>query len=162
MTPGELTQSTTDLGRAGKADLLDKFAIQGCFETVIGRGTVGDHDLQDLPWHSTGVEDLRHRLGDRRGLLGGLPHDGVAGDECGHDVPGRHGRGEVARGDDHGGADRHAEGEELLIGHLARDRLTVEPAALPEEEVTGVDHLLHVTQRLGVDLAHLAGHKVGE
>ena len=41
---------------------------------------------------------------------------------AGHEVPGRHRDREVARGDDRRHADRHAEGEELLVGHLATAR----------------------------------------
>ena len=49
-----------------------------------------------------------------------------------------------------------AEGEELLVGHLARHGLAVEPPALAEEEVARVDDLLHLAERLGVGLADLA------
>ena len=55
-----------------------------------------------------------------------------------------------------------AEREELLVGHLRRDRLAVEAPALAEEEVAGVDDLLHLAERLGVRLADLARDERGE
>ena len=55
-----------------------------------------------------------------------------------------------------------AEGEELLVGHLRRHGLAVEPPALAEEEVAGVDDLLHLAERLGVGLADLARDEPGE
>ena len=42
-----------------------------------------------------------------------------------------------------------AEREQLLVGHLRRHRLAVEAPALAEEEVAGVDDLLHLAERLG-------------
>jgi hypothetical protein len=56
----------------------------------------------------------------------------------------------------------HPEGEQLLVAHLARDRLAVEPASLAEEEVAGVDDLLHLAARLGDRLADLAGDQLGQ
>ena len=52
-----------------------------------------------------------------------------------------------------------AEGEQLLVGHLRRHRLPVQAPALAEEEVAGVDDLLHLAPRLGDRLADLAGHQ---
>ena len=79
-----------------------------------------------------------------------LPHS-----SAGHEVPGRHRDREVAGRDDHRDADRDAEREQLLVRHLRGDRLPVEPASLAEEEVAGVDDLLHLAERLGVRLADL-------
>ena len=89
-------------------------------------------------------------------VLGRLPDDRVAAQDRRHEVPGRHGDGEVAGGDDRGDADRHAEREELLVRHLRRHGLAVEAPALAEEEVARVDDLLHLAERLGVRLADLA------
>ena len=75
---------------------------------------------------------------------------------AGHEVPRGHRHREVAGRDDRGDANRVAEGEELLVGHLARNGLPVEAPALGEEEVAGVDDLLHLAERLGVGLADLA------
>ena len=97
-----------------------------------------------------------------RGVLGRLPDDRVAGQQRGHDVPGRHGDREVAGGDDRDGADRLAEGEQLLVRHLARHGLPVQPATLAEEEVAGVDDLAHLAERLGVRLADLGGDQPGQ
>ena len=96
------------------------------------------------------------RLAERRRVLGRLPDDRVAAQQRRDEVPGRDGHREVARGDDRGDADRVAEREQLLVRQLARHGLAVEPPPLAEEEVAGVDHLLHLAQRLGVGLADLA------
>ena len=107
-------------------------------------------------------EELRQRLGRRGRVLGRLPHDRVAAQQRRHEVPGGHRDREVARGDDRGDADRHAEREQLLVGHLRRHGLAVEPPALAEEEVAGVDDLLHLAERLGVGLADLARDQARE
>jgi hypothetical protein len=59
-------------------------------------------------------------------------------------------------------ADRHAEREQLLVGHLARHGLAVQAPALGDEEVAGVDDLLHLAERLGVGLADLARDEAGQ
>ena len=98
----------------------------------------------------------------RRRVLRGLPDDRVAAQDRRDEVPGGHGHREVAGGDDRRHADRVAEGEELLVGHLARHGLPVQAPALGEEEVAGVDDLLHLAERLGVRLADLARDEPGE
>ena len=55
-----------------------------------------------------------------------------------------------------------AEGEQLLVGHLRGHGLAVEPPALADEEVAGVDDLLHLAERLGVGLADLARDQARE
>ena len=95
---------------------------------------------------------------DLRRVLGRLPHHRVAAQQRRDQVPGRHRRREVAGGDDGGHADRVAEGEQLLVGHLRRHRLAVQAPALAQEEVGGVDDLLDLAARLGDRLAHLGGH----
>ena len=101
-------------------------------------------------------EQPRERGPERRRVLGGLPDDGVAAQQRRHEVPRRHRDREVARRDDRRDADRLAEGEELLVGHLAGDGLAVQAPALAEEEVARVDDLLDLAERLGVGLADLA------
>ena len=112
--------------------------------------------------HPALAEELEQRQGHAGRRLGRLPHDGVAAEQGGHEVPGGDGSREVRRRDDGGDADRHAKREELLVGHLARHGHAVEPSALAEEEVAGVDDLLHLAQRLGVRLPDLAGDEPGE
>ena len=82
-------------------------------------------------------------------IAGTRYHDGTATGK----LPGR---------DDRGHADRRPEGEELLVRHLARHGLAVEPPALAEEEVAGVDDLLHLAERLRVGLADLARDQARE
>ena len=89
-------------------------------------------------------------------VLGRLPDDGIAAQDRRHQVPRRHGDREVARGDDRRDTDRHPEREQLLVRHLRRHGLPVQPPALAEEEVARVDDLLHLAERLRIRLADLA------
>ena len=107
-------------------------------------------------------EQPRERIRGGGCVLGGLPHDGVAAQERGHEVPRGHRNGEVARGDDGRSADRHAEGEQLLVGHLRRDGVPVEPPTLPQEEVAGVDDLLDLAAGLADRLADLPRDQLRE
>jgi hypothetical protein len=101
---------------------------------------------------AAGEEDAGERVAERGGVVGRLPHDGVAAQQRRHEVPGRHRDREVAGGDDPGDADRHAEGEQLLVAHLARHGLAVQPPSLAEEEVAGVDDLLHLARASAIGL----------
>ena len=107
-------------------------------------------------------EERGEGRGDGWRRLGWFPDDGVAAQQSRHEIPGRHRDGEVRGRHDRRHADRCAEREQLLVRHLAGHRLAVEPAALAEEEVAGVDDLLHLAERLGIGLAHLPGHESGE
>ena len=126
------------------------------------RRAVGLDEVQHALRHAAGVQELRHRAADRRAVLGRLPDDRVAAQDRRHEVPRRHRAGEVAGGDDRRDADRRAEREQLLVGHLGRDRLAVQPAALAEEEVARVDDLLDLAERLRVRLADLARDQARE
>ena len=72
-----------------------------------------------------------------------------------HQVPRRHGDREVPGRDDRRDTDRRAEREELLVRHLRRHGLAVEPASLAQEEVARVDDLLNLASRLRDRLADL-------
>ena len=102
------------------------------------------------------MEELGERVAERGRVLGRLPDDRVAAQDRRHQVPGGDGDREVAGGDDRGDADRHPEREQLLVRHLRRHGLAVQAPALADEEVAGVDDLLHLAERLGVGLADLA------
>ena len=126
------------------------------------RRAVGVDEVEHAVGQAAGDEDPEQRVAEGGAVVGRLPHDGVAAQQGRHEVPGRDGDREVAGGDDPGDADGHPEGEQLLVAHLARDGLAVEPPALAEEEVAGVDDLLHLAERLGPGLAHLADDEVGQ
>ncbi len=128
-----------------------------------GGRPVGVHDVEHpVGQPAAADEELVEGGRDDGGVVGRLPHDRVAGQQRRDDVPGRHRDREVAGGDHRDGADRLAEGEELLVRHLARHRLPVQPAALAEEEVAGVDDLADLAERLGVRLADLGGDQPGQ
>ena len=55
-------------------------------------------------------------------------------------------------------ADRHLE----LVAHFGRRRLAKHAPAFAGHVVGHVDRFLHVSARLGEDLAHLLGHLAGE
>ena len=85
-----------------------------------GHSIISDHDVADVPTaDEDGCEVLRRphlgggprqqRLrseGGEHGVLRGLPHHRVTGDQCQRRVPRVHGHGEVERGDDPDDAER--------------------------------------------------------
>ena len=158
----QLADLGADGARAREADLVDEALLERLLEARERRRAVGLDEVEHAAGDAAGVEDLDHRVAERRRVLGRLPDDRVAAQDRRHQVPGRHGDREVARGDDRGHADRRAEREQLLVGHLRRDRLAVQPPALADEEVAGVDDLLHLAARLGDRLADLARDELGE
>ena len=151
-----------DRARAGEADLVDQAAVERLLEPGEGLRAVGQHEVEDAVGQAGVQEELGQRLGRRGRVLGRLPHGRVAAQQGGDEVPGRHGDREVAGGDDGRHADRVAEGEQLLVGHLGGHGLAVQPAALADEEVAGVDDLLDLAERLGVGLADLARDQARE
>ena len=153
----QLADLRADRARAGEADLVDEPLLERALETLERLRALGLHDVEHAAGHAAGVEELGQRVAERRRVLGRLPDDRVAAQDRRHEVPGGNGDGEVAGGDDRGDADRHAEREELLARHLRRHGLAVQPPTLADEEVAGVDDLLHLAERLGVRLADLAG-----
>ncbi len=162
VTAAERADLAPDGRGAREADLVDQALVQRALQPREGRRPVGLHDRQHAVRQPAGCKQRTERLAQRRRVVRGLPHDRVAAQQRWHQVPGRNRHREVARGDDRRDADRHAEREQLLVGHLARHGLAVEPAALAEEEVTGVDDLLDLAERLGIRLADLARDEAGE
>lgn len=158
----ELADAGADRAGTGEADLVDRARLQGGLQALEGRLAIGVDEVEHAARHAGAPRQLGDRAGGGRGVLGGLPHHGVAAQQRRDDVPGGHRDREVARGDHRGDPDRDPEGEQLLVGHLRRHGLPVEPAPLAEEEVAGVDDLLDLAQRLGVGLADLAGHQLGQ
>ena len=148
--------------RSREADLVDQPPLEHPLEPGEGLRPVGVHEVQHIAGDAAGVEQLGERGGGGGGVFGRLPHRGVAAQDRRHQVPRGHRAGEVARRDDRGHADRHAEGEELLVRHLRRDRLPVQAPALADEEVARVDDLLDLAERLAVGLADLARDEPGE
>ena len=148
-----------DRAGAGEADLVDQPVLERPLEPGERLRSVGVDEVEHVARDASGMEQLGERGAGRGGILGRLPDDRVAAQDRRHEVPRRDGDREVAGGDDGRHADRHAEGEQLLVGHLGRDRLPVQPPALADEEIARVDDLLHLAQRLGVGLADLARHQ---
>ena len=138
----ELADLAADRARAGEADLVDQPSSSACSRPANVSAPDGLDDVQHAAGHAARVEQPRQRVAQRGGVLRRLPDDGVAAQDRRDEVPGRHGDREVAGGDDRRHADRDAEGEELLVGHLRRHGLPVQAPALAEEEVAGVDDLL--------------------
>ena len=145
-----------------KPTLSTSFSSSARSRPSNARGAVRLHEVQHAVGQAARDEQARQRVARRRRVLGGLPDDRVAAQDRRHEIPGGHGHREVAGGDDRRHADRRAEREELLVGHLARHGLPVQAAALGEEEVAGVDDLLHLAERLGIRLADLARDEPGE
>ena len=158
----ELAEATPHLGGAGEADLVQDLVVEGTLDPLERLRPVRDHELERAPWEPGVQDQLREGLGGRRRVLGGFPDDRVPAQQGGHEVPRRDRDGEVAGGHDRGDADGRAEREELLVRHLRRDRLPVEPAPLTEEEVARVDDLLDLAARLPDRLADLARDQLRE
>ncbi len=158
VAPAQLADACTHRARAGEADLVHQVAVQRGLQAGEGGVAVGQHHLQHAVRQAAGLQQAGQRPADLGRVLGRLPHHRVAAQQRRDDVPGRHRRREVPGGDDGRHAHRVAEREQLLVGHLRRHRLAVQAPALTQEEVTGVDDLLHLAARLGDRLAHLGGH----
>ena len=162
VAPAERPYLGADGGRAGEADLVDEPLLEGTLEPLERGRAVALDEVEDAVGEAAVDEELGERVAKRRRVLGRLPDDGIAAQDRGDEIPGGHRHREVARGDDRRHAHRVAEGEELLVGHLARNRLAVEAAALADEEVAGVDDLLHLPERLRVRLPDLPCDEAGE
>ena len=158
----ELADAAPDLGGAGEADLVDQAGLQGGGQALEGGRAVGLDQVEDAVGQAGVPAQLGQGLGGGRGALGRLPDDRVAAQQRRDQVPGRHRHREVAGGDHRRHPDRLAEGEQLLVRHLARHRLAVEPPALAGEEVAGVDDLGDLAPGLGQRLADLGGDQAGQ
>ena len=146
----------------GEPDLVDQALFKRRRQPVERVRTRRLHDVQHAARHAARMEQPHQRVAQRRAVLRRLPHDRVAAQDRRHQVPRGHGHREVARGDDRRHADRHAEREELLVRHLRRHRLPVQPPPLAEEEVARVDDLLDLAERLRIRLADLARDQRGQ
>ena len=159
----QLADPSADVGRTGEADLVERRPSSiAPLQPRERRRPVGEHHLERALGEAGVQDQLRERLGRRGRVLGGLPHHGVPAQERRDQVPGRDRDREVARRHDRGDADRGAEREELLVGHLGRHGHAVEPPSLAEEEGAGVDDLLDLAARFPDRLADLAGDDPGE
>ena len=158
----ELADPPADVGRAGEADLVDQVLVERELQPRERLRAVRQHHVERARREPRVQEQLRERVGGRRRVLRRLPDDGVAAQQRRDQVPRRHGDREVPRGDDGRDADGRPEREELLVGHLRGHRLPVQPASFAQEEVAGVDDLLHLAAGLGDRLADLAGQQLRE
>ena len=103
---------------------------------------------------------LDQRLaGDRRQRrqLGGLPDHGVTAHQRDGGVPRPHRDGEVERGDDADDAERMPRLHQPVARPLGGDGAAVQLPRQADGELADVDHLLHLAERLGGDLARLDG-----
>ncbi len=101
--------------------------------------------------------------GDRgqRRQVARLPDHRVAADDGERRVPAPHGDREVERGDHRGRAERMPLLHQPVAGAFAGDRQAVQLPAETDGEVADVDHLLHLAERLALDLADLDLHQIG-
>ena len=162
MPAAELADPHPDLGRACKADLVDETFVESLLQPLEDRRSFGLHDVEDAVWEAAGNEEFGEGVADGGGVFGWLPDHSVAAGEGGDQVPGWDCDGEVAGRDDGRDANGDAEGKELFVWHLRRDRLAVEPSPFAGEEVAGVYDLLHLAERFRVRLADLTGHQPRE
>ena len=126
---------TPDRRRAGEADLVDEPGVERGGQAVEGRGPVGEHGVQ----HAGGQPAAHEQLGERVRRWPGVYSAGFHTTALPHSSAGTRYQDGTATGklpgrDDRGHPDRHAEGEQLLVRHLAGHGLPVEPPALAGEE----------------------------
>ena len=136
-----------------------------------GDALIADHGIADVPTaDEDGREVLRcphlgggpgqQGLGPQRcehGVLRGLPHDCIAGNQGQRGVPGVHGHGEVECGDDPDDAEGVPRLHEPVTRPFAGHGLAPQLPGLTEREFADIDHLLHLTGRLGGSLAGFDG-----
>ncbi len=149
-------------GRAGGRDQRDVVVVDQPLPHV-GRAeddlpeVLGGADVARGPVEQGGAAEG----GQRRGL-GRLPHHGVAAHQRDRGVP-RPDRHREVEGADHADDAQRVPGlVQPVTRSLRRHRAPVELARQADREVADVDHLLHLAQRLGADLARLQAHQVGQ
>ena len=98
----------------------------------------------------------------QRGEIARLPDHRVAAHDGQCRVPAPHCHREVERGDHAGRSERVPLLHQAVPGSLAGDRQTVQLPAETDGEVADVDHLLHLAERLALDLADLDLHQSAE
>ena len=119
-------------------------------------------DLAGAP--DIGAGPLDQRLARQRGQrrqLRGLPHHGVAAHQRDRGVPRPHRDREVERGDDADDAERMPGLHQPVAGPFGGDGPAVQLPRQADGELADVDHLLHLAERLGGDLAGLDRHQRG-
>ena len=110
------------------------------------------------PYINGGTFDERLACdGGQRGEFGRLPHHGVAADQRDGGVPRPHRDREVEGGDDADDAERMPGLHQPVARPLGGDGLAVQLSGEADGELADVDHLLHLAERLGGDLARLDG-----
>src|SRR5215210_2217298 len=162
VSSAELPNPAPDLRGAGEADFVHEPHIEGLLEALESDRSLGLDDVEDAFGEAAVEKESGQGVADGGSVLGGFPDHRIAAVDRGDQVPGRDRHREVSGGDDGRDSHRHPEGEELLVGHLARNVLAVEPAALTGEEVAGIHNLLHLAQGFSVGFADLACYQTGQ
>ena len=129
-------------------------------------GGVAEHDLaRSAGAAGLGDRPLQQRVGGQRAqrrLLRRLPHHGVAADEGDGGVPRPDGDGEVEGRDDPDHAERVPGLHQPVAGPLGGHRAAEQLPRQADGVVADVDHLLHLAERLGGDLADLEADQGGQ
>ena len=132
-----------------------------------------DQDLAGLPSTEDQPADLARRAdvgggaldqglaGDRgqRGQVRRLPDHGVAAHQGDGGIPRPHRDREVERGDDGDDTQRVPGFHQAVTGAFGGDGLAVQLPRQADREFADVDHLLHLAECLGGDLARLDRHQ---
>ena len=155
--------SAADRRGPGEPDLVDQPLLQRRRQPGERRLAVGVHHVE----HAVGQPAAAHeQLVERRPSAAeysaGFQTTVLPASRAGTMYQDGTATGKLPGGDHRDRAHRLAEGEQLLVRHLAGHGLAVEPPALAEEEVAGVDDLPDLAERLGVRLADLAGDQAGQ
>ncbi|MNV29914.1 hypothetical protein D3C71_1211630 [compost metagenome] len=108
------------------------------------------------------MQDVCQRPGGAGHHLGGLEHYAVAVGQCGRDLPGRDGDGEVPRRDDADGAQGFARDLDAHARAHGRDHLAAGAQRLAGKELEDGRGAAHFSDGFGQGLAFFAGQQVAQ
>lgn len=138
----------SDRGRARKCNLADDGMLH---ERLSELGASTGDDVEDAGRNTS----LVHEFGDARRRLGGLGHDGVAGDQRGAELVPEQGRREVPRDDRSDDADSSLEDEPVRRFVKIRDVAATEVLGKPGVVLERMDEASELELRLPTRLALL-------
>src|SRR6516162_9670108 len=103
-----------------------------------------------------------HRECSKRRLFRGLPDHGIAANDCESRIPRPDRYREIEGGDDAYGTERMPLLHHSVVWPFAGNGEAIELTRQADCEVADVDHLLHLAESLGADLAGLYGDKLAK
>ena len=127
-----------------------------------GAWAVAAHQIDDTARHTRFGQDLHQMVSRKRRIFGWLQHDRVSANERRHQLPRWNRHRKIPRCDHSTYSNRLAHAHREFAGQFRRCRLAKEPAAFARHVIRHVDGFLHIAARFVQNLAHFAGHVLGE